>query len=359
MILQFKPYTRVTLNKIKKEVLINRPLTDGNVGQVFELTDVGLEVLESIGELTYEELIAKIDNKYPNSIDEIKEIVDFLFEEKYIEVKGKVTLDPSLSLFSRIIPMWAELESDGVDRNEIQRRIMSKKIAVIGCGTIGSSVVAKLTAMGVKNFVLVDNDVVEETNLTRQPLFSLNDIGQKKTNVLKRYVEDRIRDAIISTYEIHVENTSDMQMLDDADLIISGGDGPGFDKLINEYAVQNQKAVCYAGAYNGHNCKVLPIYVPGKSHDIDCIYHFVKADAEFNGETKNKNDFVVSTVPYIGELIGSIATAEIIKYLTGQVEPYLMNKVLLVNIAKYSIDVLEVPEKYDACTCSLAKAMSR
>ncbi|MBH0170104.1 ThiF family adenylyltransferase [Fictibacillus sp. 18YEL24] len=352
MVIRFKPYTRVTLNKETREVLINRPLIDGNVGQIFDLTDIGIEVIEMIGNSSYEDIMSKVSRNNPNSKDEIKEIISFLFNENYIEVLGEVITDPALALYSRIIPLWAELESGGTDRNEIQRRLMTKKIAVIGCGTIGASIIAKLTSMGVQNYVLIDSDVVEETNLTRQPLFSLQDIGNKKTSVLKQFISDRILNAYVKTYDLYVENISDLTIINDVDLIISSGDGPNLDKIVNNYAEQHQKSVCFAAAYNGHNGKVLPLYLPGKSHTIECINNYLQDDNRFTGTHKNMNDFIISTVPYIGEMIGSIATAEIIKFLTGQIEPFLINKVLFVNISKYEVSIVEIPENWKGCSCS-------
>ncbi|MDM5144615.1 hypothetical protein ICE98_01711 [Lactococcus lactis] len=49
-----------------------------------------------------------------------------------------------------------------------------------GCGTVGTAIVDNLVKMGVKNFLLIDSDIVEEKNIIAQSIFQKKDIGLKK-----------------------------------------------------------------------------------------------------------------------------------------------------------------------------------
>ena len=68
--------------------------------------------------------------------------------------------------------------------SEDNLKILSKiKIGIVGIGGIGCPLSQYLVSSGVKELLLVDGDIIEKSNLNRQILFNLNDIGQKKVEV--------------------------------------------------------------------------------------------------------------------------------------------------------------------------------
>jgi molybdopterin-synthase adenylyltransferase len=64
----------------------------------------------------------------------------------------------------------------------------SKTITLVGAGGIGTNIALLLTVAGIKKIYLVDDDIVELSNLTRQYIFSEKEVGQKKGKVLKKTV---------------------------------------------------------------------------------------------------------------------------------------------------------------------------
>lgn len=73
---------------------------------------------------------------------------------------------------------------------EGQRRLAAARIAVVGAGGLGSPVLLALAAAGVGELVVIDDDVVERTNLQRQLLHRVDDIGIPKTTSAARAVRD-------------------------------------------------------------------------------------------------------------------------------------------------------------------------
>ena len=65
-----------------------------------------------------------------------------------------------------------------------QLKIINSKIAIIGCGGLGTSAAQYLSMSGVGQFFLIDNDKIDLSNLNRQTLFTEKEIGKSKSKIL-------------------------------------------------------------------------------------------------------------------------------------------------------------------------------
>lgn len=83
----------------------------------------------------------------------------------------------ALNFFNNISPLPS--------RYSIQDKFKNYTIAIIGLGTLGTSLLQYLIQLGIKNFVLIDGDKVEKKNISHQRFYSLVDIGKAKVSVLK------------------------------------------------------------------------------------------------------------------------------------------------------------------------------
>ncbi len=85
------------------------------------------------------------------------------------------------NLFQKNINFW------GADTQDILRK---SSILIAGCGGLGSVVSENLVRSGIGKLVLIDYDKVDVSNLNRQILFDLDDVGSLKTAVTKRKLEE-------------------------------------------------------------------------------------------------------------------------------------------------------------------------
>ena len=69
-----------------------------------------------------------------------------------------------------------------------QKKIISSKVLVIGVGGLGCPLITYLAASGVGKIGILDFDKVELSNLNRQTLFNLGDLGKFKVNQAKKYI---------------------------------------------------------------------------------------------------------------------------------------------------------------------------
>ena len=79
------------------------------------------------------------------------------------------------------------------DDGSIGRMLSHTKIALVGCGGLGSNCALLLCAAGIGSLHVIDPDLVESSNLNRQFTYSMQDIGQPKVKVLERFLRARCR----------------------------------------------------------------------------------------------------------------------------------------------------------------------
>ena len=70
-----------------------------------------------------------------------------------------------------------------------QLRLKQAKVLVIGAGGLGCPVLQYLTAAGVGNIGIVDNDTIDQSNLQRQILYTHNDIGKEKAETAAKHLQ--------------------------------------------------------------------------------------------------------------------------------------------------------------------------
>ncbi|TDN92004.1 ThiF family adenylyltransferase [Microbacterium sp. BK668] len=105
-----------------------------------------------------------------------------------------------------------------------QRRLAAARVAVVGAGGLGSPVVLALAAAGVGEIVVIDDDVVELSNLQRQILHRLGDLGAPKVDSAVRAAGDLAPDTLVRPIRERLTSSSAARILADAHLVIDGTD---------------------------------------------------------------------------------------------------------------------------------------
>jgi molybdopterin-synthase adenylyltransferase len=131
-------------------------------------------------------------------------------------------------LWDRQLGHFADLE--GIDPLAAQAALMSKRVIVFGVGSLGSWTLQHLTAMGVRDVVLIDYDSVCARDLPRQTLFSAQDVGALKVVAARDWLVTRFVDASVSSHVVRVTCTADLvaviEAVGGADLLVQTADEP-------------------------------------------------------------------------------------------------------------------------------------
>ncbi|CAM3237971.1 MULTISPECIES: HesA/MoeB/ThiF family protein [Streptobacillus] len=144
--------------------------------------------------------------------------------------------------------------------NEFQ----NKKVAIIGAGTIGSFIAVTLAAMNVRNIIVIDGDVVSESNLSRQIFYKESDIDKKfKVDSLQEYIKNLNSNVKFQGFKIYInEKFLNYEIFKNVDLIIQTADKPTgkIDLYVDEISKKLNISTLYL-----HNGSIGPFIIPGKT----------------------------------------------------------------------------------------------
>jgi len=160
------------------------------------------------------------------------------------------------------------------------------KIAIVGCGGLGSNAASNLVRAGFTNLLIIDFDVVNESNLNRQFYFQ-DQIGKRKTDAIKENlsrISDKVK--IQCLFEkINEINISDH--LSDAEVVIECVDNASAKSLIVQYAL-NQGKIIIAASGVCETCVEYPIKVEKKLNGFyligDGITDIAKGNQPFSAK---------------------------------------------------------------------------
>lgn len=121
------------------------------------------------------------------------------------------------------------------------KSLADKRVLVIGLGGVGGTALEALARSGIKKFVLIDFDVVDESNLNRQILYTKADVGRKKVDVAKERLLKINDEFEIETFSTKIEENSLIELaIGKVDFIIDAIDYiPGKLHII-EYSIKNK-----------------------------------------------------------------------------------------------------------------------
>lgn len=119
-----------------------------------------------------------------------------------------------------------------------QVALAGKHVAVIGLGGIGSPALQYLAAAGIGRFTLVDDDVVDASNLQRQTIFTTRDVGHGKATSARRWLAnfDDALEVTLSDSRITPDNAA--SLIEGADLVLDGTDNFATRLAVSDACVQ-------------------------------------------------------------------------------------------------------------------------
>ena len=156
--------------------------------------------------------------------------------------------DTEYEIFSRLFILKEFSENN-------LKKLSKVKIGIVGIGGIGCPLSQYLVNSGIKKLTLIDGDIIEKSNLNRQILFTLNDIGEKKVKIAKNKLQLNNKDCHIETIDKNI-NSKNISLLSNCSIIVDATDNWKTSKFLNEYCVKNSINFLYSSVIR-HDLQII------------------------------------------------------------------------------------------------------
>ena len=225
-----------------------------------------------------------------------------------------------------------EVGFDGLEK------LQSARITVVGVGGVGSAAAYYLASQGIGHLKLIDQDIVEESNLHRLLGMDQEDLHVPKSEALARKLNKRHpwtrTEAIVET----LRPGNIRELLDQTDLIVDGTDNFRSRYILNRYAVKNKTPYLFTSAIanQGH----LSLFNSPATPCLECLIQDTGSPSAESCETLGVNPTTIG-------IIGSLAAAETVKRILG-LPSSLQGHLLTIDLAGPDF-VSTVIKKRDDC----------
>ncbi|BAJ50987.1 molybdopterin biosynthesis protein MoeB [Candidatus Caldarchaeum subterraneum] len=223
-----------------------------------------------------------------------------------------------------------------------QKKLKAAKVLVVGAGGLGSPISLYLAAAGVGKIGLVDFDLVDESNLQRQVLYTTRDVKRPKLEVAKERLTALNPHIEVETYETRLTSENALDIIKDYDIVVDGTDNFPTRYLVNDACVLLGKPNVYGSIFRFDG--QVSVFDARRGPCYRCLYPeppppgLVPSCAEGG---------VLGVLPGV---IGALQAMETIKLIIGIGEP-LVGRLLLFDGLHMSFTELKLRKDPNCVIC--------
>lgn len=220
-------------------------------------------------------------------------------------------------------------------------KLKTSSVLVVGAGGLGCPALLYLTAAGIGKIGIVDNDLVQESNLQRQVVFTVQDIGKNKAEAAKKRLLDLNPLITINPFADRITSQNAVDLIHNYDLIIDGSDNFPTRYLLNDACVLLNKPLVYGSVleYEGQ----VSVFNLFQNNQYSSNYRDLFPVPPAHGTVPDcEQAGVLGILPGI---IGSLLANEAIKILIGKGEP-LADKLLIIDSMTLDITQIKIQNQH-------------
>ncbi|MEY8561941.1 tRNA threonylcarbamoyladenosine dehydratase [Eggerthellaceae bacterium 3-80] len=221
--------------------------------------------------------------------------------------------------------------------SEAVARLSSACVMVLGLGGVGSNCTEALARGGVGSFVLVDHDIVQESNINRQAIAFMSTLGQKKTDVMAKMIADINPNAQVVTLDKFVLQENVDELMDEwaprVDYVVDAIDTISTKLALAQYADKNNVSLiasmgaanklypeCFhvADIYETKNCPLCRIMrKEGRKRGISKLKVLYSAEepvaVEVRKDATRRERSNLGTASYVPPIMGQMIAGEVLR----------------------------------------------
>ena len=224
-----------------------------------------------------------------------------------------------------------------------QKKIKQAKVLIVGLGGLGCPVAEFLVRAGTGYIGIVDDDIVNITNIHRQSLYSTDDLNVSKVKSAKNKLKRINPDTIIESYNLRIDRTNIKKIIKDYDYIVDGSDNFKTKFLLNDYAFKLKKFLVIGAIskFDGH----LFTY-NFKNKKTPCLRCFFQEDNISDDILNCEYEGVLGTVAGI---LGTLQANEVLKQILN-IGQDLNGKILILDLLNLGFRQAKITKK-KRCIC--------
>lgn len=212
-----------------------------------------------------------------------------------------------------------------------QKKIRKTKVLLIGVGGLGSPIATYLTGAGIGKLGLVDDDVVDITNLHRQVLYTEEQAGMKKAECAKQRLTAINNEVEIEAYPFRLTKDNAEDLIKDYDIVVDGMDNFATRYIVSDACENLHKPYVY-GAIRGLEGQVAVLCKGERT------YRSLLPDEQAVLSMPHPGKAVLGTTPAV---VGSVEACQVIQLAAGFGSP-LIDKLWTVNLGTMESMVIEM-----------------
>ena len=207
-----------------------------------------------------------------------------------------------------------------------QQKLKSSRVLILGMGGLGCPLSLYLASLGVGTIGIVDDDKVELSNLNRQIIYNINDLGKYKVNVAKVKIKKINNRLNVKSFKIRINKKNVEKLIKNFDIICDGTDNFETRLLVNDYTLK-QKKILISAAVSGFDGHLFKFDFRKKTPCYRCFMPEIPDN--------NINCDVEGVIPTITGIMGTLQANEVLNSILN-FNSDLEKKMIIFNSIKMS-----------------------
>jgi len=225
-----------------------------------------------------------------------------------------------------------------------QKKLLKSNVLIVGAGGLGSPISIYLAALGIGKIGIIDKDSVEISNLSRQIIFSTNDLKKNKSSVAINKLRKINPDIKLHSFNKRLTKKNINQIAKNFDLIVDGSDNFRTRFLINDYCLKNRK-ILVSGAISKFDGQVYAFnFSKKKSPCLRCFIPKIPSDPDVD------NCEYEGILGPLAGIIGTIQANEVVKEIL-EIGDTLCGYILIIDALKLTFRKVKLNKRSD-CYCN-------
>ncbi|MEA3454038.1 MAG: HesA/MoeB/ThiF family protein [Candidatus Caldatribacteriota bacterium] len=280
-------------------------------------------ILKELEKIKEEAINSSGKKYYSISVKQIKEIAcKFQTKSRELDI---------LALQNNIMPKRYKRNLGVLSPSE-QTKLLQSRVAIIGAGGLGGTVLELLTRMGIGELIIVDKDTIGDSNLNRQILSNENNLEQSKTEVAVKRVKEINSSIDITGHSVFINSDNVKKIIKGAGVVVDALDNLP-SRFVLQRACQDLKIPLVHGAIAGFNGQLTTIFPQDKG--LELIYG---SDRDL---PKHGSEVTLGAPTVTPAIIASLEAQEVIKILLKRGKLF-RNKLLYLDIENGTIEILKL-----------------